>query len=135
VTLRIFADRLLAGQGEERALVMLGDLNDEPTAATTQILQGPAGVGNRHRVRPARPGRRSAVESGAADPGGRRFSRVFRGRGELIDHLLVSEALVRRVERVDTGPGEPPLITEDPAARRDATASDHLPVVARFGAQ
>jgi exonuclease III len=57
---------------------------------------------------------------------------VFRGRGELIDHLLVSHALVHRVEQVDTGPGEPPSITEHPTARRDAPASDHLPVVARF---
>jgi hypothetical protein len=57
---------------------------------------------------------------------------VFRGRGELIDHILVSHALVRRVERVDTGAGEPPSITEDPTERRDEPVSDHLPMVARF---
>jgi exonuclease III len=57
---------------------------------------------------------------------------VFRGRGELIDHILVSHALVRRVERVDTGPGQPVSITEDPTSRRDEPVSDHLPVVARF---
>ena len=62
----------------------------------------------------------------------RRLSRVFRGRGELIDHILVSHALVQRVEQFDTGPGEPPSITEDPTERRDEPASDHLPVVARF---
>jgi exonuclease III len=50
----------------------------------------------------------------------------------LIDHILVSHAPVQRVEQVDTGPGEPPSITEDPAERRDKPASDHLPVVARF---
>ena len=61
-----------------------------------------------------------------------RFSRVFRGRGELIDHILVSHALVQRVVQFDTGPGEPPSITEDPTERRDEPASDHLPVVARF---
>jgi endonuclease/exonuclease/phosphatase family metal-dependent hydrolase len=43
VTLRAFADRLLDGQGREPAVVVLGDLNDEPTAATTQILLGPPG--------------------------------------------------------------------------------------------
>jgi exonuclease III len=58
--------------------------------------------------------------------------RVFRGRGELIDHILVSHALVQRVEQVDAGPGEPPSVTEDPAVRRDEPASDHLPVVGRF---
>jgi endonuclease/exonuclease/phosphatase family metal-dependent hydrolase len=42
VTLRAFANELLDGQGDERALIVLGDLNDEPTAATTQILLGAA---------------------------------------------------------------------------------------------
>jgi hypothetical protein len=50
----------------------------------------------------------------------------------LIDHVLASHALLQPVEQVDTGPGEPPSITEDPRARRDEPASDHLPVVARF---
>jgi endonuclease/exonuclease/phosphatase family metal-dependent hydrolase len=43
VTQRAFANRLLDGQGNDRALIVLGDLNDEPTAATTQILLGPPG--------------------------------------------------------------------------------------------
>jgi hypothetical protein len=50
----------------------------------------------------------------------------------MIDHILVSHALVRRVERVYTGPGEPVSITEDPTSRRDEPASDHVPVVFRF---
>jgi exonuclease III len=62
----------------------------------------------------------------------RRHSRRFRGRDELIDHILVSRALVERVTAVDTGPGEPPSIEETPADRRDEPGSDHLPVVARF---
>jgi hypothetical protein len=72
------------------------------------------------------------VDLGPLIPEERRFSRVFRGRGELIDHILVSHALVQRVEQVDTGPGEPRSITEDPTERRDEPVSDHLPVVARF---
>jgi endonuclease/exonuclease/phosphatase family metal-dependent hydrolase len=39
----VFANELLDGQGRERAVIVLGDLNDEPTAATTQILLGPPG--------------------------------------------------------------------------------------------
>ena len=134
VTLRAFADELLAGQGGERAVIVLGDLNDEPQAATTQILHGPPGS----EIRTAgfdRPDRGDGSRLWNLAPliaAERRFSRVFRGRGELIDHLLVSHALVRRVERVDAGPGEAPSITEDPTARRDAPGSDHLPVVARF---
>jgi endonuclease/exonuclease/phosphatase family metal-dependent hydrolase len=54
VTLRAFANRLLDGQGRERAVIVLGDLNDEPAAATTQILLGPPGseIGTPGFVRP-----------------------------------------------------------------------------------
>lgn len=134
VTLRAFADDLLDGKGRERPVVVLGDLNDEPPAATTQILFGPPGseIGT--------PGFEQADKGDASRlwnlaaliPAKRRFSRIHRGRGELVDHVLVSHALVRRVESVDTGPGKPPSITENPAERRDEPASDHLPVVARF---
>ena len=65
-------------------------------------------------------------------PEERRHSRRFRGRDELIDHILVSHALVGAVERVDAQGGPPPSITEQPGARRDAQGSDHLPVVATF---
>lgn len=34
---------MLEGKGAERAVIVLGDLNDEPAAATTQILSGPRG--------------------------------------------------------------------------------------------
>lgn len=134
VTLRAFADRLLDGQGRERAVIVLGDLNDEPAAATTQILVGPPGseISTPGFERPDQGDGARLWNLAPLIPQERRFSRVFRGRGELIDHLLVSHALVQLVEQVDTGPGEPPSITEQPSGRRDDPASDHLPVVARF---
>ena len=42
-TVRAAADRLLDGAGGERPVIVLGDLNDVPLAATTQILLGPPG--------------------------------------------------------------------------------------------
>lgn len=115
-------------------MVVLGDLNDEPTAATTQILLGPPGseIDTSGFDRPDQGDSSRLWNLARLIPEARRFSRMFRGRGELIDHLLVSHALVHGVEQVDTGPGEPPSITEDPTARRDEPASDHLPVVAHF---
>ena len=81
---------------------------------------------------PTRATPRGSGTSPPCIPEERRFSRVYRGRGELIDHILVSHLLVHRVETVDTGPGEAPSITDDPHERRDEPGSDHLPVVARF---
>ena len=53
------------------------------------------------------------------------------GRGELIDHILVSQSLVRAVVRVDTV-GEPPSIGDDPELRFDEPASDHARLLAEF---
>jgi endonuclease/exonuclease/phosphatase family metal-dependent hydrolase len=115
-------------------VIVLGDLNDEPTAATTQILLGPPGseIGTAGFERPDQADGARLWNLAPLIPEERRFSRVFRGRGELIDHILVSHALVQRVEHVGTGPSEPASITEDPRIRRDEPASDHLPVVGRF---
>jgi endonuclease/exonuclease/phosphatase family metal-dependent hydrolase len=135
-TVRSYVDALLDGQGADRALVLLGDLNDEPAAATTQMLLGPPG---------------SQIATGGFDhpdagddmrlwnlapliPNGGGYSRIFEGRRELIDHLLVSRRLV--------GPGNLPgvrvhhqataSIGIDPLARRDEPASDHDPVFAHL---
>jgi hypothetical protein len=102
-------------------VVVLGDLNDEPTAATTQILLGPPGseIGTPGFERADQGDGSRLWNLAPLIPAERRFSRMFRGRGELIDHILVSHELVQRVENVDTGPGEPRSITEDPTERRD----------------
>ena len=72
VTVRSLADRLLDGRGGERAVVVLGDLNDEPYAATTQILLGPPGseIGTEGFERPDQGDPLAAVERRAPDPGG-----------------------------------------------------------------
>jgi endonuclease/exonuclease/phosphatase family metal-dependent hydrolase len=135
VTLRATADELLEDEGRERAVILLGDLNDEPAAATTQIPLGPPGseIGTPGFDRPDEGDRSRLWNLAPLIPRERRYSRIFEGRPELIDHILVSKALVDLVESVDTGPGEPPSITEDRAARRDEPVSDHLAVIARFG--
>jgi endonuclease/exonuclease/phosphatase family metal-dependent hydrolase len=116
-------------------VVVLGDLNDEVTAATTQILCGPTGseVGT--------PGFEIG-DGGDAQrlwnlapclPDDERFSRRFRGRGELIDHIFCSHALVHPLPRVRTKiTHDLPSITDDPAARKGKPGSDHAPVVATF---
>jgi predicted extracellular nuclease len=134
VTVRAAADALLAGAGAERAVVVLGDLNDEPLAATTQILLGPPGseIGTAGYDRPDRGDASRLWNLAPLIPVERRFTRVFSGRRELIDHVLASRFLVTRASAVDTGGIEPASIGIDPTARRDEPGSDHAPVFARF---
>ena len=135
VTVRALADELLQGQGRTRPMMVMGDLNDEPQAATTQILLGPPG---------------SELETPGADrpdagdasrlwnlapriPEKERFSRVYHGKGELIDHIMASQALLAETEEVRMVHGQRlPSVTDDAAARRDAPASDHALLLTRL---
>ncbi|MFI1208198.1 endonuclease/exonuclease/phosphatase family protein [Streptomyces sp. NPDC020802] len=137
-TLRTVADGLLDGKGKTRNVAVLGDLNDEVTAATTQILQGPAGseIGTVGFERPDQGDAARLWNIAPLIPEEQRFSRVHAGRPELIDHILVSRLLLDHVTGAGTGAPvqEAPLpsVDEDPAARRDAAGSDHAPVWARI---
>jgi len=134
VTVRSAATALLDGHGQQRAVVVLGDLNDEPLAATTQILLGPPGseLGTRGFDSPDQGDGQRLWNLAPLIPEQRRFSRVFRGRGELIDHILVSRALATTVSRVDAPAQTLASITTSPTGRRDDPTSDHSPIVAEF---
>ena len=128
-TVRAHVDAVVA----DRPVCVLGDLNDEASAATTQLLLGPPGseIGTPGFERPDRGDASRLWNLAAFIPEERRFTRRYRGRGELIDHVLVSQALVRAVVRVDTV-GEPPSIGDDPGLRLDEPASDHALLLAEF---
>ncbi|NEB01527.1 endonuclease/exonuclease/phosphatase family protein [Streptomyces sp. SID13726] len=136
--LRALADELLDGDGRERDVLVLGDLNDEVQAATTQILLGPPGseIGTSGYKMPDKGDASRLWDTAPLIPAERRFSRVNSGRRELIDHILCSHRLVHRVSEAGTGlPGGGPLrlpsVGADPATRRDAAGSDHAPVWVR----
>lgn len=134
-TVRVAVDDVLQGLGRERALVLCGDMNDTVQAASTQILQGPSGseigtpgervpdAGDVHRLWNVAP----------LIPEGRRFSRIFRGRGELIDHAFVTRVLLERIQRadsvIDAMPLPMPSVDEDPSDRIGTPGSDHAPVL------
>jgi endonuclease/exonuclease/phosphatase family metal-dependent hydrolase len=134
-------DDIAAGTGRETAVVFCGDLNDEVEAATTQIIKGPPGSeletagftrddkgdGFRmwnlaHRLPP--------VDNEPA------YSRRYRDRGELIDHIFASHALVNpdnlpsahTVTHLDPLPS----MDDDPNSRRNEPGSDHAAIVAHF---
>ena len=144
VTLRAKANALLVGN-RDRPLIVLGDLNDVPEAATSQILNGPPGseIGTGGFDRPDQGDDARLFNLSPLIVEARRFSRVFKGRGELLDQILVSEELLpvgqdgnrKRPVEVDSQvdfAGQLPSIEEDPGPRRKAPSPDHAPVTATF---
>lgn len=146
VAVRVRANELLVGN-QSQGLIVLGDLNDVPEAATTQILQGPPGseIESKGFNQPDVGDDARLFNLAIRIPLERRFSRVFKGSGELIDHILVSQELLpfslvsgkqqRRLPIVDSHVdtfGGLPSITDSPSERRGKPGSDHAPVTALF---
>ncbi|MET8688712.1 endonuclease/exonuclease/phosphatase family protein [Streptomyces sp. NPDC004732] len=133
---RALADQRLRNDGQEHRVAVLGDLNDEVGAATTQMLLGPPGseIGTPGFDRPDKGDATRLWNVAPLIPADQRFSRIHAGRRELIDHVLVSRGLMDQVRGAGTGaPGAaanalPSVEEGDPAVRRDARGSDHAPV-------
>ena len=83
--------------------MVLDDLNDEVEAATTQIRNGPTGseIGTGGFNQPDHGDRQRQWNLAPRIPEAQRFSRIYRGREELIDHIFVSHALGRGAEHPD----------------------------------
>lgn len=150
ITCRARLNQLLAGLGQDRPVVFLGDLNDEPQAATTQILHGPTGsqipVDDTGSVLNPIPATSAFAKADAGDghrmwnltpliPLEQRVTRVHKGLGEVIDHILVSRALLHHanlptVTTATAATGPPPSITDNPRDRAGEPGSDHAAVIA-----
>jgi len=117
-------------------VLVAGDLNDGVDAATTQLLQGPPGseLGTPGFGRPDQgDGERLwNLAPLIAEP--QRFTRVFRGRREVIDHIFASHVLAATMPAVSTAlaAGRLRSITEDPGEQVGQPGSDHAAVVAGF---
>lgn len=127
VALRVYLNDLMLT--EPLPTVLTGDFNDEATAITTQLLQGPPDTSI------TRADRGDAVRlTNLADwlPRKHAYSRMFHDEPELIDHILVSQELLRGFRQVDSLVAGIRSITEDVDTRRDAVRPDHAPLFARF---
>jgi endonuclease/exonuclease/phosphatase family metal-dependent hydrolase len=134
VTVRAAAADLLTSD-HEASVMVLGDLNDEVEAATTQIVNGPPGskIGTGGFKQPDHGDRQRLWNLAPRIPEAQRFSRIYRGRKELIDHIFVSHALVGKIDQdhvTTDAAGPTPSIDDDPTKRRGAPGSDHRPVLA-----
>ncbi|MGH8824114.1 MAG: hypothetical protein ACRDVN_06530 [Jiangellaceae bacterium] len=65
-------------------------------------------------------------------PAERAFSRIFRNRRELIDHVMISRPLLLAGVTADSFVDDLIGITEDVDSRRDAVLPDHAPLWARI---
>jgi endonuclease/exonuclease/phosphatase family metal-dependent hydrolase len=134
-TLRTWATGALANDGQNRPVVVCGDLNDTPHAATTSLLLGPPGseIGTGGFNQADKGDGQRLWNLAPRMPAGQDFSRVNFGREELIDHILVSHHLVHRLDDVRAVIDQPlPSVTNDPTERSADPGSDHAPVVAKF---
>lgn len=131
---RGYADSLIDGHGDDRHVLVLGDMSDVPEAQTTQLLQGPAGseIGTPGEDRPDAGDAYRLFNLAPLISEEQRYSRVYRGRGELIDHIFVTNATRKLVleAKTVTGDEELPSIEENPNTRRDSPYSDHAMVLA-----
>lgn len=148
-TIRMYISRLMQAEPGVHTIV-LGDLNDEPGAATTQQILGPADrdvttddkldAVRLYNLGDAIPCKGAAEKTFLAPD--RAFSRIYNDRRELIDHILVSKSLLGKtadmrkdlwqvqearclVEKITT-------IGDNPGDRIGDIVPDHAPVMATF---
>jgi endonuclease/exonuclease/phosphatase family metal-dependent hydrolase len=143
VTMRMHANGLLEGN-PQTPLVLLGDFNDVPEAQTSLLLAGPPGseIGTAGFNQKDKGDDTRLFNLAPRIPEERRFSRIHRGRGELLDQIFASEELLpfgpdnkRRMPAVDSHidfADQLPSVSENPTERTSETAPDHAPVTAVF---
>ena len=87
-TLRVWVTAALMNDGQNRRLIVTGDLNDTVQAATTQLLLGPPGseIGTDGFDRPDKGDHQRLWHLAPLMPPGKDYSRINQGRKELIDH-------------------------------------------------
>lgn len=143
VTLRLSINTLLT-TNNSTPLLLLGDMNDVPDAQTSLILNGPPGseIGTRGFNTPDAGDKLRLFNLSLVIPPEERFSRIYRGRGEMLDQIFASEALLprdqsnkRRLPHVESHTdfqGTLPSVDDDPNDRALEIAPDHAPVTASF---
>lgn len=143
VTLRIRINNFLGGNNRN-PLLLLGDFNDVPEAQTSLILNGPTGseIGTQGFNRPDQGDDVRLFNLAPVIAQDRRYSRIHRGRRELLDQIFGSEEMFpvdnnnrRQLPNVDSlidFEDQIPSIGDNPGERARDIAPDHAPVIAIF---
>ena len=100
-----------------------------PQAATTQILYGPPGsqYGTGGFDHPDKGDAARLWNLAPNIPADHRYSRITNGQRELIDHILISHALLTSFQSVDSDITALTSVSADPRTRTNTPASDHAP--------
>lgn len=135
-------------------VILLGDLNDEPRAQTSELMLGPEDADataddkldwvRLHNVTEAIPGRGGAENDKIFLPEAERYSRKYLGRRELLDQIMVGKSLLGESTKLRQDQWkvtevrslvdsiEKESVSDNPGERVGALRSDHAPVFARF---
>ncbi len=143
-TIRLAVNTILADQ-PDHAVVVMGDFNDDPHAATSELLLGPSGseIGTLGFSRPDKGDAERLFNTAPSIINKRRYSRIHRGVGELLDQVLASEEMFprsgdnqRRLEPIADSHIDIrlalPSIGSNPNVRLKEILPDHAPVTAIF---
>lgn len=106
-------------------VVVAGDCNDLPGSVPLRVLAG----------EPSDPSHLELVSVAGAMPEHKRYTAIFRGRPQMLDHMLVTPALAAQLVEADTdleGLRDHGPFVPDAAPSAD---SDHAMVLARFAAR
>lgn len=140
---RLDVNQLLTNNPND-GVIVLGDFNDVPDAATSQIMLGPSGseIGTLGFDRPDQGDAARLFNTEPLIDEDRRFSRVHRGVGELLDQILASEELFPRTNGINRDlpvvdshvdfTAQLPSISSNPNVRVQDIEPDHAPVTATF---
>lgn len=120
-TIRIRANELLDGHGQDRPVIVLGDLNDTEYSASTTTLQGPGGseIGTGGFDHPDKGDAYRMWNLGLKIPADQRFSWTYQGRKEFIDHIFAPTPCRPAWETsTPTTSAPPPSVTSPPTTQR-----------------
>jgi endonuclease/exonuclease/phosphatase family metal-dependent hydrolase len=124
---RVYINQLMTNNND--ACILMGDLNDIPSAVTTELLLGPEDLS---LSRPDKGDDVRLYNLAEYIPAERRYSRIYHKKRELIDHIMVSHELIFRLQKIDSCIEHIESIGPQVEPRRSAIVPDHAPVYAEF---
>ncbi len=127
VQVRLLVDEIFDAEGDEALIAVCGDFNAESHEVPVTAIRGPVEETGNPDHTP-----RLMIPCEANIPESSRFSLYHLGKGQMLDHILVSRPLFRYFLKAEI---HNEALPDESGAFRDDTRfpeSDHAPVIATF---